>query len=397
MDYKYISEILTHNKIEFNKIQDAKIVKIGCLTYSLEDDEFEDEENEFTDSQEEELNENDYPSNYPKQVIEAIEKHPNVFKSEHLEPETTEFWSRSPSEYHEFISTDQIHRFKIEIPERHQKYSSYLKSKSIEKFEVLFKGSTYIAYADVSDFRGTYIAHEFREIVTKQVKSETPFFSNTLGPCPIHPDIHLVSVESDQQNEKDIDIIEGKEDIIIINYNHKKTNELLKSLLWSIDMDIIEFYELMSGRSDLILFNQIIKSLFQRLSESVQNRTQVKWYQFFKANKILNESKELLSDIHTNYFDFEQKQIWHNEKREEFYKDVEDNRFLRYFKTYLYKHSRSNTEIPSSFKSSVDHFERSMTLFSNTRNVIQASITGAIVGSILTGIITYLITINNSV
>lgn len=94
-----------------------------------------------------------------------------------------------------FISTGNI-KLRIEQPARFQKYNDYSNRVTIEKFNVTFNGSTYIAYAPVSDISTlAHIAHEFREICQKQINEQTTFYNNVLGPCPIHPDIYVAFIE----------------------------------------------------------------------------------------------------------------------------------------------------------------------------------------------------------
>jgi hypothetical protein len=381
MSYDLLTDRLQELKIDNLKISELYILKVGCVSYSSEPE--DDIVDSITTTKSSEL---PFADKIITEVYQALSKHQNVFDI--ILKEDDRGWEMS-TDNHTFISTGNI-KLRIEQPARFQKYSEYSNRATIEKFNITFNGSTFIAYAPVSDISTlTHIAHEFREICQKQINEQTSFYNNVLGPCPIHPDIYVAFIEP-LVKEDDIDAIEilkNDEDILVVVRKKANIHEIADEILEIIDNDIIDFYRLMSMRSELLSYNESIHNLFSTLSTNVVERINTPWYNLLKLSKHSKDARNSLALSHIQWAEFEELQMTQIKQREEFKNSIEDNSILHNISDYLYKHSFHDAELPKSLQTSIGYFEKELHLFSNLKAVISASLLGAILGSLLTGAI----------
>jgi hypothetical protein len=382
MSYELLTDRLQELKIDNLKISELYILKVGCVSYS---NELEDEEVESTDVTK--VSELPFADKIITEVHQALAKHQNVFDINLKEDDKG--WEMS-TDNHTFISTGNI-KLRIEQPARFQKYNDYSNRVTIEKFNVTFNGSTYIAYAPVSDISTlAHIAHEFREICRKQINEQTSFYNNVLGPCPIHPDIYVAFIEPQDAElaaNDAIEILKDNEDIIIVVRKKSTIQEIADEILEIIDNDIIDFYRLMSMRSELLSYNESIHNLFSTLSTNVVHRINTPWYNLIKLSRHSKDARNSLALSHIQWSEFEDLQMSQIKQREDFKNSIAENAILQNFSEYLYEHSFHDAELPKSLQTSIGYFEKELHLFSNLKAVISASLLGAILGSLLTGAI----------
>ena len=380
MSYELLTDRLQELKIDNLKILELYILKVGCVSYSSDPE--EDIVDNITATKSSEL---PFADKIITEVHQALSKHQNVFDI--VLKEDDKGWEMG-TDNHTFISTGNI-KLRIEQPARFQKYSEYSNRATIEKFNITFNGSTYIAYAPVSDISTlTHIAHEFREICQKQINEQTSFYNNVLGPCPIHPDIYVAFIEPLVEDDIDaIEILKNDEDILVVVRKKAKIHEIADEILEIIDNDIIDFYRLMSMRSELLSYNESIHNLFSTLSTNVVERINTPWYNLIKLSKHSKDARNSLALSYIQWAEFEELQMTQIKQREEFKNSIADNAILHNISDYLYEHSFHDAELPKSLQTSISYFEKELHLFSNLKAVISASLLGAILGSLLTGAI----------
>jgi len=143
MSYELLYNKFKELKVENLKVKELYILKVGCISYSEEFDEDEDE----APSDIEKESELPFADEILKNVFDALGKHQNVFD---IKIENDDKGWEISTNNHTFISTGNIN-LRIEQPVRFQKYSDFSNIRPIEKFYVTFNGSTYIAYAPVDD------------------------------------------------------------------------------------------------------------------------------------------------------------------------------------------------------------------------------------------------------
>jgi len=381
MSYELLTDRLRELKIDNLKISELYILKVGCVSYSSEPDDEVVESSAVT-----KVAELPFADKIITEVNEALSKHQNVFDINFSEDDRG--WEMS-TDNHTFISTGNI-KLRIEQPARFQKYNEYSNRVTIEKFDITFNGSTFIAYAPVSDISTlTHIAHEFREICQKQINEQTSFYNNVLGPCPIHPDIYVAFIEPQVglDDNDAIEILKDDEDIIIVVSKKATIQEIADEVLEIIDNGIIDFYRLMSMRSELLSYNESIHNLFSTLSTNVVERINTPWYNLVKLSRHSKDARNSLALSHIQWSEFEELQMEQIKQREEFKNSISENAILHNFSDYLYEHSFHDAELPKSLQTSIGYFEKELHLFSNLKAVISASLLGAILGSLLTGAI----------
>ncbi len=393
MAFELIDNLLKENDFENYTVKDVYILKVGVISYSSEWSNEHDLPENVLIKKTDEL---PFADVIIKEVFESLKKHSNVFDIKSDEGRT---WETAAGEK-TFISSEKI-QIRIEQPERFQKFSDFSSIKPIEKFDVLFGGSTYIAYAKVDDLSVLVnIAHEFREICYKQINNETSFYSNVLGPCPIHPDIYVVNVNFDSSGDSKRDIIEivpYKKDIVILVNKPISIQDIVKDAFEIIDNEIIDFYCLMAMRSELLHYNEDIHALFNDISANVVERINTPWYYFHKLSKFSKEARNALSLSHILWTEFEDLQLQQIKRREEFNKQIQENIILSHISEYLHEHTFNDSDLPTSLQTSIAYFEKEVHLFSNLKAILLASIIGAIIGSLITGLLTFFINKNSSV
>lgn len=390
MSYELLTDRLRELKIDNLEISELYILKIGCVSYSSEPDDEVVESSAVT-----KVAELPFADKIISEVNEALSKHQNVFDINLSEDDRG--WEMS-TDNHTFISTGNI-KLRIEQPARFQKYNEYSNRATIEKFNITFNGSTFIAYAPVSDISTlTHIAHEFREICQKQINEQTSFYNNVLGPCPIHPDIYVAFIEPQVglDDTDAIEILKDDEDIIIVVSKKATIQEIADEVLEIIDNDIIDFYRLMSMRSELLSYNESIHNLFSTLSTNVVERINTPWYNLIKLSRHSKDARNSLALSHIQWSEFEELQMSQIKQREVFKNSISENAILHNFSDYLYEHSFHDAELPKSLQTSIGYFEKELHLFSNLKAVISASLLGAILGSLLTGAISLATKSNNA-
>lgn len=390
MSYELLTDRLRELKIDNLKISELYILKIGCISYSSEPDGEVAESSAVT-----KVAELPFADKIITEVNEALSKHQNVFDINLSENDRG--WEMS-TDNHTFISTGNI-KLRIEQPARFQKYNEYSNRATIEKFNITFNGSTFIAYAPISDISTlTHIAHEFREICQKQINEQTSFYNNVLGPCPIHPDIYVAFIEPQVglDDTDAIEILKDDEDILIVVSKKATIQEIADEVLEIIDNGIIDFYRLMSMRSELLSYNESIHNLFSTLSTNVVERINTPWYNLIKLSRHSKDARNSLALSHIQWSEFEELQMSQIKQREDFKNSISENAILHNFSDYLYEQSFHDAELPKSLQTSIGYFEKELHLFSNLKAVISASLLGAILGSLLTGAISLATKSNNA-
>lgn len=393
---KNLNEVLQKNDFPEIKIQEIILLKLGCITYSAESDKRFEKDSQLIDKAPDiikvEFDENGFiiPTSLLSCLSKILEKHQNIFD---LSIQESEDLRVTRINQYIFVSGADI-KLKIKIPKRFQKYSKqkFKSTKVVEIFDVLSIGSIFIAYANVEDiYVKTYIAHEFREIFQKQINTYSNIFSNTLGPCPINPNIYIAYYQGAQDEEPSFRITPiGKGDLLFVADNRFTKEDIIKHIITNVNHLITIYYKLSAIRSEILFRNITLYELFKEIASNVIERTNIKWCKPWKIRKYSTNAKNALLKSHLLLVRIDELIMEHSKLRELFLSELKDNTILSYISEYFIDHSKKDFDLPESINTSINHFEKEIHLYSNLNVIIISSIIGAIIGSLLTFLLTIL-------
>lgn len=383
-------------------IQSAYIVKVGCVRILPSG--IPDRESRFPITELEDLvssvekGKRD-ASDVLGEIRDSIEKHKNIFDVNTVDADRPAFSVAGTG-----IGTGpgslvfgSAYSARVKLPARLQKHHSLFSTAAyqpIEQFDVVSSGSLFAAIAPIEDYPVlTYIGHEYRDLLRKQIEETTNFKSPALGPNPIHPDIYLVFRKRPAGAPVLGRRVYSRDDnpFIVEDHNSVSGLELAKSLLMHIEMPMLRYYSTNEHREILIFYHVEILNHFADLSEVIKGLSAQSWWHIVKSNRLARRARNSLWGIHSRLVEFDQEAMAANRNRDQLSEVISQSPILSLIKNYLLETSSLDIELPRGLYPALKHFEGELRTFGTIRSIVIASLAGGAVGALVSLLVSFFV------
>lgn len=398
--YARLAEILEEMGEPRLAIQSVHILKAGCShSYPIEDSQGGDSPNKETGGivANQQKDSHAQPLKLYNELLDYLGKHRNVFNIEEQtdRPDPPFTYSNPDSEW--FLLDGKGFHLEVNLPARLQKYSGkeiFEQSRPLERFEVLSKGSLFVAFAPISDYPFfTYIGHEYREIVLSVLKKNSPDEFRTPGPTPIHPDFYLIQAETDDEGETSGVRVYSRDDNVFVVFpnHHLPPRDWIMAFFEYIHYPLLMFYSALLTREQVLNSYVEIFERFSVLSDSIKNLTNTRWWKFVECSGLVRKGKDNLSEVHLKTIEFETALFGLRLQRNKATEQIESHTILSEIPDYFKECMQPDALVPESFPNALVHFEGEIRAYKQIRSVVVASFLGAAIGAFLTVLLSQLI------
>lgn len=319
-------------------------------------------------------------------VLDALRAHPNVF---HITPAGEKMKAEIEGFNNGILVDGALFRLRVGLPKRMQRYrESHIDDGAIiENFDVISTGSVFGAYSQIEQYPAyTFIAHEFREILRKQVESNSAYSARVFGPSPIHPDIYVVFVNP--ETARIGQVFKDGNDVIVLVDRAIPVDEAIEFVFRLIRLHTMFFYSVLVQRGALLDHLVEVLNRFAELSATVRKLHSTPWWRLTQISALIQEGKLSVGSIYDVLVALQQRFVNHDRASREVLGYVQQNRVLSHIQPYLASSMDAGVEVPQSLTSALAHFEGQLQSSTSTQVAIGASIVGAGIGAVLTGLLT---------
>ena len=391
MAYEHLKSILTKLGVPDADIQRTYILQFGSICLGGIGD-FESER--FPISRRQSVNAPTKDAvksnpNYVDQIIQALQKHPNIFA---LRPPARK--------RHELVLPTAIgdlvigntFSFRVHLPERLQKHKDWYEGRqrpSGEDFNVLSSGTLFVAFAELDDYPAwPNIGHEYRDLVTQQIQRESKLKCPSLGPSPIHPDFYIVQLATHPQTGPSTPKVFSYEgDMIILVEVGQSIDSVIQEIFEDLNMLLVGFYAVMSHRSLLIDYTIEIFNQFEDLAKNIQDLAAISWWRLDKSIELSRATKRVLSSLHVRMVEYGASVLHFRRERARALNEMKEHFILNKIHGYLSDNSEMEGDIPESLASATVHFAGELQALGTIRSLVFATLLGAAVGALLTALL----------
>lgn len=277
---------------------------------------------------------------------------------------------------------DEPIAFTIKVPKSKKKFE--FEDDAIEQFDVITKGSQYIAFVELDDCpRRVLIGQEFREQMRELLNSPNNIFRlGQVGPTPLHPEIYVIDVANPEYIQREITFHEG--DLYIIsNFTLGKCSQkdIYEDVLNMTSFDLDSFYTLSISRSLLIDLN---RAIHQKLQETVNTYMQLGSNIFFINFGKLAKLRQDLLMIHKGSLELELLLNNYESLQKSFFSSIDNNIFLDDLKEYFTDISEPDCSVGNVLFKTLEYMEKSISSLDVAIRTIFAAIIGASIGVFVT-------------
>jgi hypothetical protein len=370
------------------KIHRAFVLKLGCVALStfkpVDSSRFPVTETERVLSEEQKTQ--PPPDEVHSQIIDALQKHPNVFDLNHIDGKGIEFIGGG---HYATLQIGRMFSIRINLPHRLQKYAKAFPfgKEAIEEFEVVSSGSLFAAFAPIKDYPvWTNFGQEYRELLVTQMEKETQFKCKRFGPSPIHPNFYFVVRKSaDEASGLGMKVYEMKKDLFLVfDDNSQSDLDMAQWFFKLVDFLMFQFYSRQLLRSSLLNYEVEILNRFSDLSKEINDLSATRWWQIPEAERIVRAAKKSLTSIHTRLVGFENELSTFNRQRSSFLRSVKEMEIVSQMHSYLEESLEPHGKLSESLPAALRHFGEELQAFGHKRSVVIAGLIGGATGAFLT-------------
>ena len=332
------------------------------------------------DIQDTENGSDDFGEKVYENFLSAIKNSPHIFGlPENSFPKVNNYSSNYFRYSFEF---DEPIAFTIKVPKSKKKFE--FEDDAIEQFDVITKGSQYIAFVELDDCpRRVLIGQEFREQMRELLNSPNNIFRlGQVGPTPLHPEIYVIDVANPEYIQREITFHDG--DLYIIsNFALSKCSQkdIYEDVLNMTSFDLDSFYTLSICRSLLIDLN---RAIHQKLQETVNTYMQLGSNIFFINFGKLAKLRQDLLMIHKGSLELELLLNNYESLQKSFFSSIDNNIFLDDLKEYFTDVSEPDCSVGNVLFKTLEYMEKSISSLDVAIRTIFAAIIGASIGVFVT-------------
>jgi len=379
-----IKKILKQEYDADYSIKDIYLFKAGCVLLQME--ELDDNNNYPVTAKEEIISK--YKEDFDisinlKELFNKIKEHRNIFNPEEYDSEYPVTHSE-PSPGTAIIVDGPKLFMEVKLPKSKQYLTDdFINTNPIEEFNAIFNGSLFITYAKINEFPSyTTFGYEYRNLLRNIINEDTKLHCPHFGPSPIHPDFYVIILEKDIKDLKNRIIKYGNDLIMVLE--EIEMRDFADYFLEKISFELERYYKIEYYNTNLIDYNIEIHNILEELSKKINSFYILKWYSIFETNKIINESKLLLSRVYKRYFEYESQKSYFNKNRLKYIDEIKQHKLFSLISKYFNEQLDELDEIPTSILDTLSHYGNIINSFGDKRTAVWASIIGALIGAFIT-------------
>lgn len=327
------------------------------------------------------------PDELYAKVVAALTRHPNLFGISEVDTHVA---------LHRPLKTGVIlhgERFtlRVRLPGRLQEFAArYSFGEPIEEFSVISDGSLFAAYAEIPDLIGpVFFGHEYRELVCKLLDDEPDVWAPGLGPCPIHPDFYVATVQSEGESSAlRPRIYDLRGDVLVVADASMGCDEIAEWLFSRVSLPMTYFYSTLLARNLLLDYYIEISNRFGTLVRSVQDLHAASWWRLVLQGRFARDGRRDIGEIYERIVENQRALFDYQQERKRALDLIQSEPLLSPVFGYFSDQTEEDFLLPESLLEAVGHFQNEIQSHGSNKSTFVASFIGAAVGALLTALLT---------
>jgi hypothetical protein len=331
----------------------------------------------------------DFLKGLSQQVVKAVGAHPNVSAPVTLGDASRAVMTLTRPAF--VVSTGPF-LFHVTLPRPRLRYPHWSSGQDIEDFWVIYSGSLFAAFKEVSDVpERSGIGQEFRELLLAQIPKETSFKCSGIGPTPLHPDFYVVSCRHDEGTKRGrpSSFQERRNLFIVVDDTNSKPEKLIEQLFLDLEMMVFSFYHESLNRREAEDITYEALQLFSDLSRTAQDIFSTPAWKLMRSRQLHRNARGHLSAIHEHLVERETQILRSTRGGKHFLETIAEHPILSEIHDYFRDELEDRAEVPESLTPALNYFETELSLALNIRTLLVAAILGSVMGAILGSLLTW--------